>query len=183
MSKCNYLTPCIQDERWVLFHLMDRTSRGRGDARVRCAHEKSKERSKAQCEAAALLPLPAVVRAASKMSRSRAQRPSSAGQEQPVLQCHTKNPACTTIHHWGFSDCLWKRLPHSQISNKNHHQCKLAARAHVFINQDVNHGITKSSARQINILKTSRTSKLSSFYDCFFHDSLSNWVQQQASLW
>lgn len=51
---------------------MNRTGYGRGDARVTCAHEKSKETSQPECEAATLVPLPAAVRAASRMSRARA---------------------------------------------------------------------------------------------------------------
>lgn len=169
-----------------LFHHMDRTGHERDDARVTCAHEKAKKASKLQPQV-----WHSHAGAPSRCCQSCLQNEQSQG---ITPQTCWPGTACSAVSHYKLpaqqsitEDFLTVRgndsLTHSQISNKNHRQCELAARAHVFINQDVNHGITKSSARQINILKTSRASKLCPLYDCFFHDSLSNWVQQQASLW
>jgi len=60
----------MQDEEMALSHHMDRTCHGRSDAKSTCAHEKPTETAVPWSETAALVPLPRVVRAASKTSRA-----------------------------------------------------------------------------------------------------------------
>lgn len=70
MSKCNCLKICMEDGERALSYHMDRTGHGKSDARFTCAHETPEETREPWSEAATLVPLPFVIRAASRASRT-----------------------------------------------------------------------------------------------------------------